>query len=93
MWALKAFLLGAFAVGVLGYALAAVLALGAQGAARELELAIGPLVLVSVEKAGPTTSTTLGSGLAFLALVGGFVNVAAALALRDRSDSRSDSVD
>ena len=93
MWALKAFLLGAFALGVVAYALSAILGLAAQGTGRELELAIGALPLVSVEITGTTTATTLGAGLAVVALVGGLANMVAALALRKRSDSRSDSVD
>ena len=49
MRALKAFLLGAFALGVLAYALAAALAVTAQAGGRTIDLALGPLVVVAVD--------------------------------------------
>ena len=53
MRALKAFLLGAFAVGVVAYALAAALAVTAQAGGRTLDVSLGPLVLVVVGPARP----------------------------------------
>ena len=93
MRALRAFLLGAFAVGVVAYALVAGLAVTAQAGGRALDLALGPLTLVSVTQEGTATVTTFGPGLVVLALVGGLVNLAAAQLTRHRSGRSSDRVD
>jgi hypothetical protein len=89
MWALKTFLLGGIAVGVVAYALVAVLAVTAQAGGRTLDIALGPLGLVSVTHGGTTTVTTFGSGLIVLALAGGLANLALAKLMRRRS-RRSD---
>ena len=91
--ALKAFLLGAVAVGVLAYALAAALAVSAQTGGRTLHLALGPMVIVSVTRQASASITTLGPGIAVLALAGGLVNLAAAQFLRRRGRSEIDRVD
>ena len=93
MRALKAFLLGAFAVGVAAYALVAALAVTAQAGGRTLDISLGPLVLVAVTRRGPETAMTFGAGLLALALAGGLANIAAARAMSRRSDGRSDRVD
>lgn len=88
---LRAFLLGALAVGLLGYGAAAGVAVAAQaGAVRAMRVAIGPLVLVAVERAGATRATTFGAGILVLALAGGVVNAAAAALLDRRTRSRLD---
>ena len=93
MRALKAFLLGAFAVGVVAYALAAALAVTAQAGGRTLDISLGPLVLVVVARHGPETAMTFGPGLLALAVAGGLANAAAAGAVSRRADGRSDRVD
>ena len=93
MWALKAFLLGAVAVGVVAYALVAALAVAAQAGGRALAIALGPLTLVSVTQGEAATVTTLGSGLVVLAVAGGLVNLAAAQLMRHRGRRSDDRVD
>ncbi len=93
MRALKAFVLGALAVGVVAYALVAALAVTAQAGGRTLDLSLGPLTLVAVTRSGTTTATTFGVGLLLLALAGGLVNLVAAAAIRNRSGGRGDRVD
>jgi hypothetical protein len=93
MRALKAFLLGAVAVGVVAYALVAALAVTAQAGGHSLDLALGPLTLVSVTQGGTETVTTFGPGLVVLALAGGLGNLAAAQLLRRRSRRSGDRVD
>jgi hypothetical protein len=93
MRALKAFLLGAVAVGVVAYALVAALAVTAQAGGRTLDLALGPLTLVAVTQGGTTTVTTFGPGLVALALAGGLANLAAAQLMRRRSRRSGDRVD
>lgn len=93
MRALKAFLLGALAVGVVGYALVAALAVTAQAGGRALDIALGPLTVISVTQAGTETVTTFGPGLVVLALAGGLANLAAARLVRHRSGHSGDRVD
>jgi hypothetical protein len=93
MRALRAFVLGAVAAGVVAYAVAAALAVTAQAGERTLELALGPLGLVTVARDGPTTVTTFGAGLVVVACVGGLANLAAALLLARRARCRGDGVD
>lgn len=83
---LKAFLLGAAAVGSTAYVVAAAAALAASTAGASLQAALGPLLLVSVEQRTGETVTTLGPGLVALALAGGVANLVAALVLRHRRD-------
>ena len=93
MRALKAFLLGAVAVGITAYALVAALAVTAQAGGRALEIALGPLAILSVTHGGTSTVTTFGPGLVVLALAGGLANLAAAKLMRHRSGSPDDRVD
>jgi hypothetical protein len=93
VWALKAFLLGAVAVGIVAYAVVGALAVAAQAGGRALDLALGPLTLVSVAHEGTETVTTFGAGLVALALAGGSANLAAARLMRHRSRRSDDRVD
>ena len=93
MRSLKAFLLGTVAVGVVSYALVAALAVAAQAGGRALEIALGPLAVVSVTQEGAATALTFGPGLVVLALVGGLANLAAAQLVRHRSGPPGDRVD
>ena len=88
MRALRAFLLGALAVGVLAYAVSAALAVTAQAGGRTIDLALGPLTLVAVSREGAETVTTFGVGLVLLALAGGLANLAAAHVVRRRPADR-----
>ena len=90
---LRAFALGTIAVGVLAYAGAAALAVGAQAAGRSLVVGFGPLVVVSVDREAATAVTTFGPGLVALAILGGCVNVAAARLLQRRAGGRGDGVE
>ncbi len=93
MWGLKAFVLGTVAIGVVAYAVAAALAVTAQTGGRALELALGPLVVVSVTHEEGAAATTFGPGLVVVALVGGLANLALARMLRQRSGPPGDRVD
>lgn len=93
MRSLRAFLLGVFALGVLAYAGAAALAVGAQAAGRSLVVGLGPFVAVSVEHEATAAVTTFGPGLLGVALLGGCVNVVAAWLVRRRAGGRSDGVE
>jgi hypothetical protein len=93
MRALKPFLLGAVAAGILGYTLVAALAVAAEAGGRSLDIAFGPLALVSVTIEGKATTTTFGLGLVVLALAGGVANLAAAVVVRRRSNRGDDRVD
>lgn len=93
MWAVKSFALGALAVGVLGYAAAAALAVAAQAGGRSIDIALGPLPIVAVLAHRSETSITFGAGIAALAVLGGLVNLAAAAWLKRRSRRPADCVD
>jgi hypothetical protein len=93
VWGLRAFVLGTIAVGVVAYAVVAALAVAAQAGGRALELALGPLAVVSVTQGEAATVTTFGPGLVVLALVGGLANLALAWLLRRRSGPAGDRVD
>ena len=93
MWALKAFVLGSLAVGITGYAVAASLAVVAQAGGSTVDVALGPLILVSVTLEGATRVTTFGPGILVIALAGGLANLAAAELIRRRAERRSDRVD
>jgi len=80
----KALALGTVAAGLIAYALAAAGAVLAQAGGRTLDVHLGPLVLVAVERVGATTATTFGSGLLAVALLGGVVNALLAVALARR---------
>lgn len=81
---LKAAVLGAVAAGLVAYACAVALAVLAQSGGRALDVRVGPLVLVAVERTGEGTTTTFGSGLLVAALLGGIANVLLAVALARR---------
>jgi hypothetical protein len=91
--ALKAFVLGALALGIVGYALAAALAVTAQAGGSTIEVGVGPLDLVSVTRDGATTVTTFGPGILVIAVLGGLANVVVASLMRHRSARRTDRVD
>ena len=93
MWALKAFLLGSLAFAVVGYAAAAALAVAAQAGGATVDVAVGPLVVVSVSLEGAARVTTFGPGILVIALAGGIANVAAAQLIRRRAGRRADRVD
>lgn len=93
MRALRAFVLGAVAIGVLAYTLAAALAVAAQAGGRTLDVALGPLAVVAVAGERSETVTTFGPGLLVLAFVGGLVNLATARLIERRSGSSVDRVD
>lgn len=93
MRAVKAFLLGAVAVGVVGYAMVAALVVVSQAGGRTLDLSLGPLLLASVVREGQTTVTTFGPGLVAAAIVGGLANLGAAQLIRNRSQRSGDRVD
>lgn len=93
MRGLRAFALGAIALGVLAYAGAAALAVGAQAAGRSLVVGFGPLVLVSVEREASEAVTTFGPGLLGVAILGGCANLAAARLIRRRAGGFRDAVE
>ena len=93
MWALKAFVLGSLALGIVGYAVAAALAVAAQAGGTTIDIGVGPLRFVSVTLEGASRVTTFGPGILVLALVGGAANVAAAQLIRRRAGRRADRVD
>ena len=65
MRALKAFLLGALAVGALAYALLATIALTAQAGGHTLDVTLGPLVFVAVGEEGDGSSRPSAPGSSF----------------------------
>jgi predicted regulator of Ras-like GTPase activity (Roadblock/LC7/MglB family) len=93
MRSVKAFLLGSLAVGLVAYALAVAAAVVAQTAAHPLEIAIGPVRLVSVAADGNAVVTTFGMGIVLAALAGGVVNLTAARILQRRAEREVDHVD
>jgi hypothetical protein len=79
---LKAFALGTVAVAVLaGAALAVMSAVAASGSGPDLELSLGPLLLLSVERVGDTTESAIGPGIGVVALLGGCLNTGALMLL------------
>ena len=90
---LKAFALGAIAVAVLAYTVAAAFAVTAQAAGRSLDIGLGPFIVVSVARNSSAAVTTFGSGLVVIALIGGMLNLGAAQLIRRRSGRRRDGVD
>jgi hypothetical protein len=79
-----AFVLGVAAVAVAVSVAGFIVGVAAQsGGWHSFDLAIGPVVFLSFERLPEGTSTTFGSGLPLLALVGGTLNaLGAALLLR-----------
>lgn len=90
---LKAFMLGAIAVGILAYAGATALAVAAQAAGRSLAIGLGPIVVVAVEREASAAVTTFGPGLIVIAAIGGLVNLGAAQLIRRRAGGRLHGVD
>jgi hypothetical protein len=93
MRSLSAFLLGTFAIGLVVYTAAAVLAVAAQAGDRSLDLALGPVGVVSVAERGGATTTTFGPGLLLLAFAGGLANLALAVLIRRRAARQAHRVD
>ena len=93
MRSLKAFLLGTLAVGIVGYAVAAALAVSAQATGRTIDIRLGPLGIVTVATQGAAKVITFGAGLLVLAVVGGLLNLAAAAVIRRRAERAGDHVD
>ena len=93
MWALKAFVLGTLAFAIVGYAAAAALAVAAQAGGSTIDLAVGPLLVVSVTLEDAARVTTFGLGILVIALVGGVANVAAAQLIRRRAERQANRVD
>lgn len=85
MRTVRALALGTAAAGVLAYALAAAVAIVAQAGRDELNVHVGPLVLVAVERSSGVAATTFGTGLLVLALLGGVLNAILAALLGRRS--------
>lgn len=85
MRTVRALALGAAAVGVLAYAAAAAAAIIVQAGRSELNVRVGPLVLVAVERSEGVATTTFGTGLLALALLGGVLNAVMAELLARRS--------
>jgi len=93
VWALRAFALGTLALGVVGYAVAAALAVAAQAGDTTIDVGVGPLLFVSVKLEEATRATTFGPGILALALLGGVANLAAAGLIRHRAGGGADRVD
>jgi hypothetical protein len=80
----------AFALGAAAVAIVVVVAALALGAAADaagwsgFTVAVGPFVLVEFSRTPESVSTTLGSGIPLLALLGGFANAIVAAMLRRR---------
>jgi recombinational DNA repair protein (RecF pathway) len=81
----------AFAIGAAAFALLVAVAGLVAGVAADaagwssFRVALGPFVVVDFERVGRGSETTLGAGVAVVALAGGIANAAAAaLLLRDR---------
>jgi hypothetical protein len=83
--ALKAFLLGFVAVGLVLYVFAAAIALAVAAGGGTLLLALGPLIVLEVARSGNGTVTSFGGGLVVLALLAGVVNAVAADVIRRRT--------
>lgn len=83
MRSLRVFLVGTGTSALVLYTFAAALGLAVAAAGGTLRAALGPLVLLEVERSDGVAATTFGFGLAVAALVGGTVNLFAA-ALLDR---------
>lgn len=80
----RAVALGMLAAGLVAYACAAAAAVVVQAGGRTLDVHLGPLALVAVERTGAGTATTFGSGLLAVALLGGIVNALLAVVLTRR---------
>jgi hypothetical protein len=76
---LRALALGAVASGVVAYTLATAVAVAVASGGSTIEIAVGPVVVLAVERADGDAVTTLGPGLAVIALAGGILNAAAAV--------------
>jgi hypothetical protein len=89
MLLVKAFALGMVALAVLGYTVVTVAAMAAASAGREIEMRLGPIVVVTVDRVAAGTETTYGAGLLLVALLGGALNAAAAAVLAWRRARRA----
>lgn len=89
MRAVRAFLFGALVTALVVWAGLTTIALSAQSAGREIDIGIGPLVLLHVVRGPDGTETTFGVALLVVTVVGGLVNaLAAALLARRRRDGQ-----
>jgi hypothetical protein len=80
-----AFLLGAAGLGIAAGAALIALGVVADGAGwSSFRVGIGPVPVLTFERRGGTTESTLGSGLGLIALAGGLLNAAAACFLLRR---------
>ncbi len=80
-----AFAFGAAAVGVFAVVLVLVVATLAEASGLDqLQLALGPVVLLAFERSAESSSTTFGPGLIVLPFLGGILNAAGAAMLRNR---------
>lgn len=86
--AVRALVIGTVAVAVLAYVVAAGVAVAADSVGTTFRAALGPVLLVAVERDGAASVTTLGPGLTVIALAGGLANLVAALVLEARSSTR-----
>ena len=93
MRGLRSFLLGALAIGLVGYALAAAATVAAQAGGDTLAIAVGPVEFASVTEEGTATVVTFGPGLLLLAVVGGLANLVAAWAIGRRARAQTDPLD
>lgn len=93
MRSLKAFVLGVLALGIVGYALAAALAIAAQAGGYTIHVGVGPLLFVSVTMEGVTKVTSFGPGIPVIAIVGGLANVGGARLFGHRAVRQDDRVD
>ena len=93
MRSLKAFLLGTLAIGVVAYTAAAALAVAAQAGDRSLDLALGPVAVLTVSDHAGVTTTTFGLGLLLIAVAGGLANLTLAALIRRRAERQAHGVD
>lgn len=80
----RAFVVGLVATGLLVFVVAAALGVGAASTALALDVRIGPLGLLTVERDGPEVAASVGPGVAVVAGLGGLANAAAAALLARR---------
>jgi hypothetical protein len=90
---LTPFLLGTVGAGALVYAAAIAAAALADAGGAELDVALGPLVVLAVERDGASVTTVFGPGLVLLAVAAGALNALAATVLRRRRDRARERVD
>jgi hypothetical protein len=80
----RAFVVGLVATGLLMFVVAAALGVGAASTSLTLDVRLGPLGLLAVERDGVEVAASVGPGLAVVAALGGLLNAAAAALLARR---------